>query len=380
VFLIVCGFVVQASAQQAHINIDWNPQKNTENLVPLSAKVISPEVKDDRTVIFRLLAPQANEVALTGNMFTKTGRRDPLSFTKGDDGVWTLSIGPLDPNIYLYSFIIDGVNVIDPINTYTGHANMPSFSMLWVHGNAPAFYDAKRVPHGDLTTHFYFSEVTHGERYMIVYTPPGYDPSKEYPVLYLMGGSGDLPETWTMHGQVNFVIDNLLAEGKITPMIVVIPNNQMVHRMHPEHLKLSFPLIEEEYLKSIVPYIENHYKVVKSPRGRAICGLSMGGRHAQYVGLNNMSLFGSIGLLSGALPVNDTPALLDPEKVNKSLDYLFVGAGPYETRPGVRHEVLHQKLDSLGVKHEYYIGGPGGHDLQTWRHLMYERFLPNLFK
>jgi enterochelin esterase family protein len=367
-------------AQQDHVNIDWAPQKNTENLVPLSANIISPEVHDDHTVIFRLRAPQATDVRLTGNVLGRLTRERSLPLVKDADGVWSLTIGPLAPNIYLYHFLIDGVNTADPNNTYAGFANMPPFSMVWVHGDGPAFYDARPVPHGDLVTHFYHSPVTNGERYLLVYTPPGYDPTKAYPVLYRMGGSGDLPETWTMHGQVNFILDNLLAEGKITPMLVVIPNNQLVHRMNPRHTELSFPLTEREFIEAILPYVESRYKVIDSPHARAISGLSMGGRHAQYVGLRHLNKFGSIGLLSAALPLADTPVLHTPKAVNDSLDYFFVGAGPFETFPRARHEVLHQQLDSLGVRHEYYVGGPGAHDLQTWRHLLYERFLPNLFK
>lgn len=378
--LLAAPFLLTVQAQQSHVNIDWDPQRNTENLVPLAANIISPEVHDNHTVTFRLKAPQASDVRITGNILGRITKERTLPFSKGTDGIWTLTIGPLEPNIYLYYFLVDGVNITDPNNTYTGHANMPAFSMVWVHGKAPAFYDAKPVPHGNLTTHFYHSEVTQGERYMIVYTPPTYNPQKTYPVLYLMGGSGDLPETWTMHGQINFILDNLLAEGKIPPMIVVIPNNQLVHRMHPKHTELSFPLTEREYLEAIIPYVESRYKVYQSPEGRAIAGLSMGGRHAQYIGLRHMDLFGNIGLLSAAIPIADTPVLSEPDKVNKSLKYFFIGAGPYETSPQARHEVLHRQLDSLGVKHEYYIGGPGAHDLQTWRHLMYERFLPNLFK
>ncbi len=371
--------MLPANAQQNHVNIDWAPQKNTESLVPLAAKLISPEVHDNHTVTFRLHAPKAAEVHLTGNILGRITRERSLPFSRDNNGLWSLTIGPLEPNIYLYNFLIDGVSTIDPNNTYAGHANMPAFSMVWIHGNEPAFYDARAVPHGNLTTHFYHSGVTGGERYMIVYTPPAYDPQKTYPVLYLMGGSGDLPETWTMHGGINFIMDNLLAAGKMQPMIVVIPNNQLVHRMHPRHSELSFPLTEREFMEAIIPYIEKRYKVIKSPKGRAIAGLSMGGRHAQYIGLRHMDIFGSIGLLSAALPLSDTPTLFNPKAVNDSLDYFFVGAGPYETFPQVRHEILHRQLDSLGVKHEYYIGGPGAHDLQTWRHLMYERFLPKLF-
>jgi enterochelin esterase family protein len=256
---------------------------------------------------------------------------------------------------------------------------MPAFSMVWVHGDGPAFYDAKDVPHGALTTHYYHSDVTKGERYMLVYTPPGYDPSKQYPVLYLMGGSGDLPETWTMHGQANFIMDNLLAEGKAVPMIIVIPNNQMVHRSHPEHTALSFPLIEREFKEEIIPFVEKNYNVVKNRHGRAISGLSMGGRHAQYVGLRNLDLFANIGILSAAIGVDETPVLREAG-INSRLDYLFLGAGTHETSPTARHEVLHKQLEELGVDHEYYVGSRGAHDLIAWRHLLYYRFLPNLWR
>ncbi len=367
-------------AQQDHVNIDWRPQKNTENLVPMSANVISPEVLDDRTVIFRLKGPNVSSVTVSGSMFVgkEAGKKVPM--TKDASGIWSVKIGPLKPNVYLYWMQVDGVNICDPNNTFTGQANMPAFSMLWVHGDVPNFYDAKvDVPHGDVNNVYYYSTVTKGIRYMLVYTPPGYNPKKKYPVLYLMGGSGDIPETWFQHGQINFIMDNLLAEKKAEPMIIVMPNNQVVHRMNPKHTELSFPTLNEEFKQCLIPFVESKYKVIKSPHGRAICGLSMGGRHAQYVGLNNLDLFANIGILSAAISLEMTPSVKDKD-INNKLDYLFLGAGTHETNPNARHEVLHKELEALKVKHEYYVGGDGAHDLTTWRHLMYERFLPNLWK
>ena len=198
---IILAFPLSLLAQQAHINEDWDPMRNTENLVPLSANVISPEVLDDRSVIFRIKGPDLKSVTVGGSMFVGDDARKQVPLVKGDDGVWTAKIGPLDPEVYLYWFNVDGVSMADPNNTYTGHANMPAFSMLWVHGDEPNFYDAKNVPHGTIHWQYYHSEVTNGIRKILVYTPPGYDPSKQYPVLYLMGGSGDLAETWYMHGQ-----------------------------------------------------------------------------------------------------------------------------------------------------------------------------------
>lgn len=377
--LILLAFPLQIIAQQAHINEDWDPMRNTENLVPLSANVISPEVLDDRTVIFRIKGPELKSVTVGGSMFVGEDARKQVPFVKGEDGIWTAKIGPLDPEIYLYWFNVDGVGMADPNNTYTGHANMPAFSMLWVHGDEPNFYDAKNVPHGTIHWQYYHSEVTKGERKILVYTPPGYDVSKKYPVLYLMGGSGDLAETWYMHGQINFIMDNLIAEGKAKPMIIAMPNNQLIHRMHPDHTEKSFKLVNEEFKKSIIPFVEKNYSVINDRSARAISGLSMGGRHAQYVGLHNLDLFSSIGILSAAIPVDETPALKDAD-INSKLDYLFVGAGTHETRPGARHEVFHQDLKKLNVKHDYYIGSKGAHDLTTWRHLVYYQFLPNLWK
>ena len=378
--LCMALFAIGISAQQSHVNVDWAPQKNTENITPFSCRVISPEVHDDHSVTFRLHAPNAKEVLLTGNMFVGPEARKRVPFTKDADGLWTLTIGPLTPEIYFYYFIIDGVQNVDPNNTYIGHAAMPAFSILHVHGDEPAFYDPKAdVPHGSLTTHYYYSEVTKGVRDLIVYTPANYDPKKEYPTLYLMGGSGDLTETWVMHGKANFILDNLIAEGKAEPMIVVFPNDQMVTRMHPKHTELAFPLMEEEYRKCIIPFIESKYNVIKNRHARAISGLSMGGRLSQYVGFRCLDLFANFGLLSSAIDIKETPALYDKD-INDKIDYLFLGAGTHETGPMARHEKLHKELEEMGIKHEYYVGSNGAHDLVAWKHLLYYRFLPNLWK
>lgn len=367
-------------AQQSHVNIQYDPQRNTENITPFSAQVISPEVFDDHTVTFRVKAPDAHDVRLTGSMFVGQEARKQVPFTKGDDGIWTLTIGPLKPEIYLYYIIIDGVQNVDPNNTFTGHAAMPAFSMLFVHGDEPTWYDPKPdVPHGSITTHYYKSSVTGQLRDMMVYIPANYNPKKKYPVLYLMGGSGDLTETWVMHGRANWILDNIIAEGKAKEMIVCFPNDQMVTRNHPQHTELAFPLIEKELIQCVIPFVESHYSCIKDRHARALSGLSMGGRMSQYVGLRNLDIFGSIGLLSAAIDVSETPVLQEKD-VNSKIDYLFVGGGTYETGFMARHERLHEELDKLGVKHEFYSGGGGAHDLVTWRHLLYFKFLPHLWQ
>ena len=372
--------------QQANVNLDYNPQKNTENLIPFSAPLNSPDVRDDGTVTFRLKAPSAKEVRLTGvailTAFGKSGQ--PVPFQKGDDGIWTLTIGPVRPDMYIYYFNVDGVQIADPSNSVAGFTAMPPYSQLVVHGDGPAYYDAKNVPHGTVTRHIYHSDVTNGERELYVYTPPGYDKSKTYPVLYLVGGSGDLPSNWVYDGRVNLMMDNLLVEGKAVPMVIAIPNNQVIHRNHPKHAELTFKIFEEELRQHVVPLVESEYSVRRDPKGRALSGLSMGGRHTIFVGFNSLDLFANFGVLSAG-DVNSEKtfeAFLNDPDVNNKVDYLFVGQGTEEakSRLGARAVALHEALQNHNIKHEYYVGGYGGHDWATWRHLLYYRFLPNLWR
>ncbi len=390
-FLLVLGIsnvmlMPQLSAQQANVNLDYNPQKNTENLTPFSAPLNSPEVHDDQTVTFRLKAPEAKQVNLTGGaLLSALGTSEKfMPFAKGNDGIWTLTVGPIRPDIYMYFFNVDGVQITDPSNTVAAFTAMPPYSQLVVHGNAPAYYDAKNVPHGTVTRHIYHSDVTKGERELYVYTPPGYDGTTIYPTLYLVGGSGELPSNWMYDGRVNLIMDNLLAEGKAKPMVIVIPNNQMLHRNHPKHVELTFPLFEDEMRKHVIPLVESEYKVQANPKGRALSGLSMGGRHTMYVGLNSLDLFASFGVLSaGDTDSEQTLAtFLNDPKVNEKIDYLFVGLGTAEAEGylGARSAAFHKALLNHNIEHEYYVGGYGGHDWGTWRHLLYERFLPNLWK
>ena len=376
--------LLPAAAQQAQVNLDWNPQKNTQNLVPYGANVISPEVRDDGMVTFRVRAPKALEVHLSaGTIAAAMGTpTTPLPFTKGADGVWTLTIGPVPANMYVYKFMIDGVSVADPNNTLTGFADQPAYSQLVVHGAGPAYYDARNVPHGTVTRHVYHSAALNGEREMYVYTPPGYDGKKKYPVLYLLGGSGEVASTWFLDGRAPFIEDNLIAEGKALPMIIVMPNNQVVHRSDPKHTELTFKLFEAELRQNIVPLVDKLYRTRADRHGRALAGLSMGGRHAQIVGFKSLDLFASFGILSAGDPDSEksTPEFLNDPETNKKVDYLLVGLGTREDTPANRSVAFHKILEKHQIKHEYYVGGNGAHDWATWRHLLYAKLLPNLFR
>lgn len=387
--ILVSAFLLHTAAsfaQQANVNLDWNPQHNAENLVPFSAPLNSPEVHDDRTVTFRVRAPAAETVALNGAILAAFGKSwgDTLPFEPGENGVWTLTIGPVRPDIYAYLIQIDGVQVADPANTIAAFTGMPPYSQLVVHGDGPAYYDARDVPHGAITRHIYHSDVTNGERDLYVYTPPGYDPAKTYPVLYLVGGSGELPHNWIHDGRANFILDNLLAEGRAEPMLIVIPNNQVLHRRHPQHTELTFDLFERELREHVIPLVDATYATRANPSGRALSGLSMGGRHTMIVGLRSLDLFANFGILSaGGTDSEETLAafLLDPA-ANDKVDYLFVGQGKMEAegRWNERVQGLVSALTAHGIEHEYYVGGYTAHDWATWRDLLYTRFLPQLWQ
>lgn len=375
-----------AYGQQANVNLDWRPHLNTENLTPFSAPINSPEVRNDRTVTFRLKAPEAKKVSLAGvHILAALGRgRELMPFVKGADGTWTLTVGPLKPDMYVYQVNVDGMTVTDPSNTIAAFTGMPPYSHVVVHGDGPAYYDAKDVPHGTVTRHIYHSKVTNGMRDLYVYTPPGYDPKKTYPTLYLLGGSGELPSNWMYDGRANLILDNLIEEGKAVPMVMVLPNNQIIHRNHPQHAELTFKLFEKELRDHIVPLVESKYNVRKDPKGRALSGLSMGGRHTMFCGFNSLDLFGNFGVLSAG--DNDSEktlsGFLNDPKVNDKITYLFVGQGDQEAQGamGARVEGLRKALDNHKIKYEYYVGGGMGHDWSTWRHLLYYRFLPNLWR
>jgi len=372
--------------QQANVNLDYNPQEDTEGLIPFSAPINSPEVHDDQTITFRVKAPDAQKVELNpGAINTALGKgREPIPFTKGEDGVWTLTIGPLPPDMYAYHLRVDGVQMADPSNTQAAFTAMPPYSELIVHGDGPAYYDAKNVPHGNVTRHVYHSDVTKGERELYVYTPPGYDPEKKYPVLYLLGGSGELPSNWVYDGRVNFIMDNLLAENKAKPMIIAIPNNQVIHRNHPQHSELTFDIFEKELRNHVIPVVDENYSTIQNPEGRAISGLSMGGRHSMFIGFRSLDLFANFGILSAGDTDAETSLchFLNDSEVNNKIDYLFVGQGTKEAEGffNARVQGLVGALNKHDIEHEYYVGGNGGHDWSTWRHLLYYRFLPNLWQ
>jgi enterochelin esterase family protein len=364
----------------------------------------SPEVHADRTVTFRLRAPDATSVQLAGEV---TRGRGPQAMAKDADGVWSVTIGPLPPEIWIYNFRIQGVDVQDPSNISVmpraAGAAAPS-NLVEVPGDGPAFYDARPVPHGDVRMVLYESKAMGVHRYLWIYTPPGYDRSAtRYPALYLLHGNGETQNGWVANGRANIILDNLIADGKAEPMVVVMPHGHPVQSasVGPFALVppaggdtsfLNFRLFTRDLLDQIIPLVERTYRVSSDPRRRAIGGLSMGAFQSIEIGLAHPELFRSVLAYSGGFgslgpqPPADAietqspwkELLASPATARRNLDLLFLGSGTQETgmrAPGQRLVTLLQQQGVNAHWSEY----PGGHVFSVWRNHLHES-VPLLFK
>jgi enterochelin esterase family protein len=366
------------------------------------APVRSPEVHSDRTVTFRLRAPQATLVEVTGEVARGKG---PQAMTKGSDGVWSLTLGPFTPEIWIYNFRVQGVELPDPSNISlmpraAGTAAVSSF--VEIPSDAPAFYDARSVPHGEVRMVLYASKTMGVERYMWVYTPPGYDKSNaKYPVYYLLHGNGETQTGWVMNGRANIILDNLIADGKALPMVVVMPHGHPVQSASVGPYKEVPPLVEQglrnyklftkELLEEILPAVEKTYRVYTDADHRALGGLSMGAMQSVSIGLAHPELFhyvlaysggfGSLGVETSSQDVvTQTPwkdGLANPDDAKK-LRLLFLGSGQDEAGLLAPGKQLASLLKERGVRVEW-ADHPGGHVFSVWRHHL-NQSVPMLFR
>jgi enterochelin esterase-like enzyme len=347
----------------------------------------SPEISPDRHVTFRLLAPQAVSVALSGEF--QRGAQVPL--VKDQDGLWSVMVGPVAPEIYAYNFIIDGIKTIDPGNfdVKTGSTAGTIGSILEVPGDHAAFYDAQRVPHGEIHTNWYDSKSLNSIRRVTIYTPPGYDATgkTKYPVLYLLHGANADETAWTRLGHVNLILDNLLAAGKIKPFVVVMPFGYP----SPPSLPSAGPFrgfaqisdnFSKDLLGDVIPFVQTHYQVLTDRNHRAIAGLSMGGFESLEIGLNHLDQFSYVGGFSAAVTPADFPKsfagiVSDPKAANRQLHLLWIGCG---TDDGLfpASDSFSKFLDGGEVKHTFFKI-PGAHTWIVWRQFLNE-FAPQLFR
>jgi enterochelin esterase-like enzyme len=343
--------------------------------VPQSNPIVSPEVHPDRSVTFRLQAPHAQMAEFYGD-WMPVGK--PVPLTKDPDGVWTYTTAPLPPSIYIYSFTLDGLTIADPINPRMKLRARTSASMVEVPANTPSLWDARDVPHGTVAINYQKSKALNGEtRAFWVYTPPGYEASKQsYPVLYLFHGSNDTAGGWVLAGQANYILDNLLAEAKLTPMIVVMPFGHAVPFGSPREIQSTNTGLFESYLfTDVMPAVETKYRVKKSRAHRAIAGLSMGGGQSLAIGLKHANLFSAIGAFSAAVPDKMESRLDVLAKRKTTLLWFACGVDDFLVQ---RSKDLDALLIQKNIAHTYRQT-PGAHTYTAWRQYLGE-FAPLLFK
>ncbi len=379
--LIVFGFLAQAPAP-------------AQRPAP-PPQVVSPEIGADRKVTFRLYAPDATKVGLRGGDIQGLPR-EGVEFVKNDKGVWEATIGPVDPGTYRYTFAVNGVPVMDPRNPEISESNNNAWSLFHIAGHE--FEDTKQVPHGAVAAVHYMSTALGRHRRMHVYTPPGYElgGKQKYPVFYLLHGAGDCDEAWTSVGRAGFILDNLIAEKKAKPMIVVMPaghTSAQGFRMAPG----GRDEFAEDFVKDIVPYVEKNYRVLTGRANRAIAGLSMGGMQTLNISMSHLDQYAYIGVFSSGLfnmtgsrpagngaPVPPPPEweaqrkdMLDNAAMKKGLKLLWIKTGVDDfVMPTTKGTVeMLKKHGFTPVVEE----SSGGHTWINWRNYLHE-FAPKLFQ
>src|SRR5215471_1008535 len=347
--------------------------------------VVSPEVHADHSVTFRFRAPNAKEVTLG-----LEGRERPIPMQKDDQGVWSATTEPLDSDFYGYSFIADGVRLMDPSNQLMKPNLLGVSSEVHVPGPATLSWEVNDVPRGVVHHHFYHSGVVGDDRDYYVYTPPGYDPraSQTYPVLYLLHGYSDDASGWTAVGRANVILDNLIAQQKAKPMLVVMTLGYGAPEMlaqgsrafsHDDLRQRNLDQFRESLLTEVIPRIEKDYRVLTDRNSRAMAGLSMGGSESLFVGLTSADRFSWIGAFStGGLSEDFDQQFseMKPKEVaNLKLLWIACGTDDHLFDPNKK---FREWLSSKGVKHTD-IDTPGAHTWMVWRRNL-AAFVPLLFQ
>ncbi|OKZ09522.1 MAG: esterase [Bacteroides oleiciplenus] len=369
--------------------------------------LVSPEIYDNNIVLFRLKAPKAVKVQITGDFLPKQKVKIPngeyeipgvVDMTEGKDGVWEYTTPePLQPELYSYSFIVDGLRMNDPANVYLIRDVATLTNVFIIGGERADLYKVNQVPHGTVSRIWYNSPALGMERRMTVYTPAGYETSgKRYPVFYLLHGMGGDEEAWISLGRTSQILDNLIAQGKAKPMIVVMTNGNASQEAAPGESSLGMkpPTMQlpktmdgsfEQAFPDVVKFVDKNYRTLKSKSGRAIAGLSMGGFHSLHISKQYPDMFDYVGLFSAAiLPNKDvsSPVYEDMEGKLKiqfakkpSLYWIAIGKTDFLYKANEDYRKL---LDENGYKYTYYETGEG-HIWKNWRIYLSE-FVPLLFK
>lgn len=344
---------------------------------------VSPEVHADRRVTFRLYAPKASEVLLMGSPGILEAIKKPMPLERGDKGVWSLTVGPLEPGFYTYGYAIDGgLRMPDPSNPNLEQRRWGPTSLFVVPGESKAVFEERQVPHGTVHVSFYDSANLKTQRSFYVYTPPGYESGhRKYPVLYLLHGNGQIEASWTWTGRANVIMDNLIADGKVKPMIVVMPYGHVGREIKtpasaPPNPGADMAAIEKELLTGVKPLVESKYRVFRDRNHRAIGGLSMGAAQSLQIGLHNLDQFAYIAAFSGGGNRAEWEKA-DAGMLNQRLKVLWLGCGTEDfAYPGVKS--LHDLLTSKDVKHVWNESG-AGHSWPNWQ-VYLSKYAPLLFR
>ncbi len=357
---------------------------------PQPPLVVSPEVLSDRRIAFRILAPQAAKVQLRASDIQVLAH-EPAKFAKGENGVWEAIVGPVDPGAYRYTFVVDGVPVMDSNNPSVSESNANSWSLVYLPG--ASFMDSNKVPHGAVGSVTYYSDALGRDRRMHIYTPPGYEKGDgKFPVFYLLHGAGDCDDSWTSVGRAGFILDNLIAAGKAKPMIIVMPAGHTSRAMQgrPANPRDEFA---EDFMTAILPYVEKNYRVIADRSHRAIAGLSMGGGQTLNIGMSHLDMFGYMGVFSSGVfsmgprrTASPMPppeweaqraAMLDDAALKPGLKLLWFSTGADD-----RLLPTSKATVAMLQKHGFtptFIESPGAHTWINWRNYL-EEFAPQLFQ
>lgn len=336
-----------------------------------------PQILPDGRAVFRIKAPDAPKIQLD------LGKK--YDMTKNQDGVWEVITDSLGGGFHYYSLIIDGVAIADPASeTFYGMGRMASGIEVPFKGDD--YYAIKDVPHGDIRIKRYFSKVTNSWRSFYLYTPPGYDQNvnEKYPVLYILHGGGEDQRGWAQQGKTDLILDNLIAEKKAVPMLIVmVDGNMPLTGFGEEVLKL----FETELKEDVIPFVETNYRVKTEAKYRALAGLSMGGLQTLYAGIKNTDLFNYLGVFSSGwiVPMQNNIAesqyaymKANVEKINKNLKQFWIAMGGREDIAWQNCQTMMAKFDEIGIRYTY-TEQPGGHTWPVWRNNLYQ-FAQLLFK
>jgi len=342
----------------------------------------SPIVNSDRTIEFNTYAPKAENVLLIS---TIQPERIPL--VKAENGLWSVTIGPVAPEIYHYQFDIDGAKVTD-IKNQSPYPWLEGKSELIVPGSSALLHEVSDVPHGTLHDHIYHSKTIDGPNRVRIYTPPNYNPldAKQYPVLFLLHGFGEKVSFWSDFGKINLITDNLIAQDKIIEPIIVMPKGDPLEAEYYKFfssqaagnawMEKNIDVLDKELRDDLLPFLKSHYKVKTEKQDMAICGSSMGGFHAVILGIRNLDKFSWIVGLSTGLnipPFN----IVDKEQIN-GLKLLQLNTSKKDTWGFGQSNKVHDWLTNNSIKHNYIVSD-GGHEWDTWRKDMI-LLLPKLFR